>query len=189
MKSYKNDLRIYTKLRQHLQTGDIIAFKGNDVGSKAILLGTNGEYSHVGLVVRLKVFSVERVFIAEAVPVGVILQALHYKLSFYSGNAWWAKLKCADSDEIPENKKIRNRIAMWAMSQLGKSYDKDLIEDILKNIVFKKNLPIESQYEFICSEFVASALKEAGVLKRTTTNLTPKQVMELKCLEAPIKLI
>lgn len=189
MQTYQNDITKYSKLRDQLQTGDVIAFKGNDFKAKAILVGTNSNYSHVGLVVRLKVFSEERVFIAEAAPPVVVLQALHYKLAFFSGNAWWAKLKCSDPEEAPEEQQIRNRIAIWAMKILGKPYDGELIMNIMKNIIFKNKLPIDSQYAFICSEFVASALKEVGLLKNTTANLTPKQIMELSCLEKPVKLI
>lgn len=110
MQVYRNDLRLYSKIRKKMQTGDIIAFKGTDFGAQAILLGTKSNYSHIGLVVRLDSISADRVFIIEAVPYGVMLKGLTRKLVYYTGSAWWAKLKCDYSESTPPSDKIRNKI-------------------------------------------------------------------------------
>jgi uncharacterized protein YycO len=187
MQVYRNDLRKYLKFKDEMQTGDVIAFKGNDFGSKAILVGTNSNYSHVGMVVRINSSSITRLFIVEAVPIGgVILQAISYKLIYFSGEAWWAKLKYTSQENRVQ---VRDRILDWSLRQLGKPYDTDLIGGIIAKILFKTKLPRDSQYEFICSELVAAALKNIGALKKSETSLTPKQIMELDCLESPVKLI
>ena len=194
MKTFINNVKKYVDLRDSMNTGDVIAFKGTDFGAKAILAGTNSNYSHVGLVVRLKSISVKRIFIVEAIPAGVILQALSLKIAYYPGNVWWAPLKVdagsTGTISVVDEDKKRNKILDWAMLQLGRQYDTDLIKGIVKKIFLKTKLPKDSQYAFICSELVATALKKAGFIEKDRkTGLTPKQIMQLKCLKRPIKLV
>ena len=80
MRDYRNNLKFYVRIRNQMQTGDIIAFKGTAFGAKAIIIGTKSNYCHVGLVVRLGSIVTNRIFIIEAVPFGVILQTLSRKL-------------------------------------------------------------------------------------------------------------
>ncbi|MCK4249463.1 MAG: hypothetical protein KAX15_06760 [Candidatus Omnitrophica bacterium] len=63
----KNNISKYKAKRKLMQSGDVIAFQGSDFGARAIQKGTKSKYSHVGLVVRIKEVSVDRIFILESV--------------------------------------------------------------------------------------------------------------------------
>lgn len=182
--NYRNNLKKYLSIRNKIKTGDVIAFKGTDFGARAILIGTKSNYSHVGLAIRLKDVSFDRVFIVEAVPFGIVLQPLSFKAIYYPGNVWWVKLNIED---IANEEAIRKKMLVWSMKQLGKPYDVDLIKGIVKNIFLQAKLPKANQYEFICSELVATAYKKAGLIEKT--NLTPKQIMELNCLSKPVRVV
>ena len=89
----KNSSMKYIKHRHKMQSGDVVAFQGSDSGAKLIQRSTKSIYSHVGLVIRIKDISVNRVFIAESVvPNGVLLVSLRRKIEDYSGKAWWFPL-------------------------------------------------------------------------------------------------
>ena len=76
------------------------------------------------------------------------------------------------------------------LRNMGKKYDFKLIGAIIKHILTKKKISKEDQQEYICSEFVATAYKKAGVLPRKlSTNLTPKDICALSMLGSSSKLI
>jgi hypothetical protein len=188
-----NNLKKYDKNRDLLETGDLIAFEGNDPIARVIQKGTRSRYSHVGLVVRIETLSIDRVFIAESTTnAGVVLVPLKRKLKNYSGKAWFLPLEM-DLSHLPTyvvEDTIKKFIFQWAMDELGKKYDFKLIADIVKKIFLKHKIKKEDQQEYICSEFVATAYKEAGILpKAKSTNLTPKDICELSILGSPKVLV
>jgi len=187
-----NSLNKYEKVRDLMKTGDVIAFQGNDACAKAIQVGTKSKYSHVGLVVRIKDLAIDRVFIAESiVTAGVVLVPLSRKLEGCSGCAWFFPLKM-DISKLPEyvdENTIRKFFYEWTMSELGKKYDFKLIGAIIRQILARQKISKEDQQEYICSEFVATAYKKAGILpKKLSTSLTPKDICDLTVLGAPIGL-
>lgn len=60
----------YNYLRSDLQTGDIVFFSSRKPVGRFIQLITKGHFNHVGLVVRMTVFGVSRVFVLEETPEG-----------------------------------------------------------------------------------------------------------------------
>ena len=77
-------IKNYRKYRDKMQNGDVIAFHGEDIGSKVIQRFTKSKYSHVGLVIKLLELDVKRVFIAESILTGgVVLLPLSRKLLNY----------------------------------------------------------------------------------------------------------
>jgi hypothetical protein len=190
-----NNLMKYLKYRPNMQNGDIIAFQGKDYGARLIQWGTKSRFSHVGLVVRIKEVSIDRVFIAESVTkTGVVLLPLSRKLENYPGKAWWSPLALSSSNDDKNAGNIlertRNFIYKWAMSELGKSYDFKLIGSIVKNILFNKILPQATKEQYICSEYIATAFNEAHLLPEgISTNLTPEQIIKLPILGEPIDIL
>ena len=175
-------IKNYRKYRDKMQNGDVIAFHGEDIGSKVIQKFTKSKYSHVGLVIKLLEVDVKRVFIAESIPTGgVVLLPLSRKLLNYDGSAWWLALDT--------KRDMRNKMLKWAMTQLGKKYDFTLIKYIATNILLKKKLPQENYHEYICSEFVAAALSYAGILGDKTTNLIPEDIVRLPVLKEPVSIL
>jgi len=179
-----------------MQNGDVIAFQGNAPGAKAIRVGTRSKYSHVGLVVRVIEVDVDRVFILESVTSGgVMLLPLSRKLRRYKGKAWWFPLKIEnDSKKFSDTaveEGVRTTIYKWAMGELGKEYDFKMIKSIVKSLFLKAKAPQENDEEYICSELVARAFKEVGILPRrlTTSNITPKDIARLKILGSSRSLI
>jgi len=178
-KKIKNNIMKYLKYRSRMQNGDVIAFQGSDAGAKLICRSTKSIYSHVGLVVRIKDVSINRVFIAESVvPSGVSLVSLRRKIENYPGRAWWFSLNIGG-----DAKRKRKFIYKWAMSELGKRYDFELIKYIAKNVLFKSAIPEATKEQYICSEYVATAFDEAHLLpKDISLNLTPEQIAKLPIL-------
>lgn len=191
-----NKIKKYKAVRIKMESGDVIAFQGSGLGAKAIQRFTKSKYSHVGLVIKIKELGIERVFIAESgTKSGVVLWPLSQKLKDYPGRAWWMPLKVAvrkRSDyPLPVIEEgVRTTILKWAMSQLGKPYDFKLIKKIAKNILLKMDIGKEDYQEYICSEYVAKAFKETGLLpKGRTTNLTPEDICKLPSLKKPIGIL
>jgi len=131
------DLSKYKRIRSKMQNGDVIAFQGRNFGAKAIRVGTKSKYSHVGLVIRIKEVSVERVFILESVTkAGVVLLPISRKLANYKGKAWWCTLNLSvvNGKKLTKRlqKKKKDMILKWAMLELGKQYDFKHIGSIVR---------------------------------------------------------
>lgn len=190
-----NNLKKYSRIRKRMKSGDIIAFQGMDFTAKAIQTATGGQFSHVGLVVKIADVDIDRVFILESVtPAGVVLLPLSRKLYTYPGKAWWAPLNfhkiLNDTPSGLNEENIRYMIYKWAMRELGKQYDFAMIGSIIKGLLIKSKTPKEDCQEYICSELVAQAFKRGQILPKnvTTANITPIDIITLPIIGGLVEL-
>lgn len=183
-----NSLSKYHKHRVNLKTGDVIGFQGKDLFAGMIQKVTDSRYSHVGLIVRIEQVSIERVFVLESgTKSGVVLLPLSKKLRDYKGKAWWLPLifKKSYQDASPRaiEEGVRTTTLKYSMGELGKKYDYKHIGSLVKRILkLNRRTPAEDYQEYICSELVGAALKAAGVMRRSTANITPQDIANLRIL-------
>lgn len=150
----------YLDYREQMQTGDVIAFQGNGLYSKAIQWWTRSPYSHVALVVRFDQLGVDRVFLLHAlVEGGVVLMPASFYLSRASGAAEWVPLKHPLA--LLKRTSYLHDLFKFSMLQLGRSYD---ARGILKFLVPGVK---ESKASYFCSELVSDAYKHIGLTERT----------------------
>lgn len=195
MKTITNNLKMYDKIRNRIKNGDVIAFQGTDIPAKAIQSATGGQFSHIGLTVRITDVDVDRIFILESVTTaGVVLLPLSRKLYTCPGRAWWAPLKFPkatnDMSVQLDEEKIRAIIYKWAMCELGKPYDFTMIGSIIKSLLLKFKVPKEDCREYICSELVAQAFRQAQILPKgvSTSNITPVGIINLPIIGGLVEL-
>jgi hypothetical protein len=138
----------YTSNRERIKSGDLIALTHKKWGSlydlqvQAVRLGTESEYSHVGLIWEIG----GRLFVIESVvPFVRILPLAHYaKEGFY-----WLSMNAPISDDELE----------FAMDDVGTwSYSK--WQAIL---AFFKRLKIGADRAGMCAEFVIECRRRSGV--------------------------
>jgi hypothetical protein len=178
-----------------MQNGDVIAFQGIGIGADAIRMGTRSNYTHIGLVIRIIEIDVDRVFILESTPIGgVTLLPLSRKLESHDGKAWWVPLMIENDSKRFTNdvveQGVRTMICRWAIKELGKKYNFKLIASIIKKILLRVELPPEEQHEYICSELVARAYKNVGILPNgLNAKLTPDKIINMPVLGSPLRLI
>ncbi len=187
------DISRYLEYRDKLQTGDVIAFQGQDLASRVIrCFEKNSPYSHVGLIIRFNSLGEDRVFIIEAVPdKGVVLLPLSWKLKYCGGKAWWFGLK----DQPNITAETRNGIYKYVMTQLGKSYDyKDILNIGEETIVhYFLHLPLRiisnNPNSYICSELVAGAYKQCGIDESLNiSETTPADIAKLQIMQPPAEI-
>jgi len=184
--SKKNNIDKYLSVRDSLQIGDVIAFKGQGLFAWAISIVSR--YTHVGMVVRFSdLKGGDRVFILEALDQkGIVLMPLSAKLFQYRGKADWFKLNVPQSISDPV---CRDSIYQFLMQQLGKNYDymsiKRIIEKFLNILDFRR---YEDTTRMICSELVAEALNNAGLCSiKDCSTITPEQITEQLVLNTGVR--
>ena len=187
----RNSLIKYKHIRDTIKTGDVFAFSGNGLGSLPIKIGTHSQYTHVGMVLKIKMPKQGyRIFFIQADEVkGVILVRLSSQLLYYNGSANWLKLRLpGDSAQ-----KIEDAIYDHAMDQLGKGYDFLAIEGFVEKFFHIVNNKINSQdnNSFICSQLVAWILKKEKLIdeKINPAKMSPGQVVKLDCFEENVPII
>ena len=165
----------YSDIRESMRPGDVIAFGGKELFSTIIKGVTGSEtVTHVGIIVqstyrKLSENSPERDFINMIMESGkyrerlcVFQELLSVRLQQYDGEMWWLRLR----------EDIRERIDSEAFVQFlflshGRPYD--IPQAIRAGMDFADEsgwtLNNEDFSRFFCSELVAAALEEAGVLE------------------------
>jgi hypothetical protein len=138
----------YAKARSHIQTGDLLAWRGYGLWSWLIRHVTGGAHTHVGVAWWFR----DRLFVLEAKErVGVQMRALSNTGSF---------------DWLPTNIEWSIELEAFAFSHLGKRYS--YLEAVGAGLGF----PVHND-EFICSEYAAELFRHAdrlhGLKKRSPT--------------------
>lgn len=198
----------YEEARDKMQPGDVIAFSGKGNVSEIIKLFTKSGVSHVGVVYKTKQVNdsdPNRYMntLMESTSLdgfsGVIMTLLSDRIKHYDGNLWWLPLSQAS-----RNKLDLAKFFDFLVKQEGKAYDTkqaiksalDALDDapFLKDITYNK----EDFSKFFCSELVAAALEDAGVIRNVNSSeVTPIDLCtfriyetdyyQLKGMDAPIK--
>lgn len=192
----------YQNIRHLLKTGDIVGFKGNFWGSKLIQLGTGGELSHIGMVVRSRFDELIQDTVVEILEAnsdsnfpelnGVVVTRLSDRVPFYYGDIFILRLSDEARARFDEAKFFD-----FLGHEQGKPYDLDTrwrsAIDWLDEWGISKNDEDLSQY--FCSELIAEAYKVCGVLPESinSSEIDPADVVnwniyrpeyyQVKCME------
>ena len=143
----------YSISRNNIKSGDLIAFRGTGPFSRFIARVTGNSYTHVGIAITMK----NRVMVIQDKELkGVELIPLS------------SMLPC---DWIGTNAQWTEEAETFAFSNIGQSYS--YINALLAGLGFP---PIGKNS--ICSEYAASVLKKANVLKTDTVILTPGNLVD-----------
>lgn len=141
----------YEKIRQSLETGDLLFASGEYLLSKLIQKFTNSPFSHIGIIFPIK--SLERVLLLESVEdYGVRFAPLSKYLKDYKngkpykGMIIFARVEGLDKEKMAE-------IAKFGLDELTRKYDKEEIARIVSRIALNKGKKIRDR-EYICSELV-----------------------------------
>lgn len=162
----------YPDVRSLMKPGDVIAFGGKGQLSDIIKWATRAPVSHVGVIFttratydapdadRYMVNVIESTTLAGAEP-GVQVSQLSTRLKAYDGQVWWLPLR----DDVRATRFDERRFFDFLLAQKGKGYDyKQAIGSGLDLCDFAGLENTEDFERFFCSELVAAALEEAGVV-------------------------
>lgn len=159
--NYKEKImvKLYSEIRNQLQTGDLLAWKVTRVSSffSFILFLYQKifkvEFSHVGIVLKLE----DRYFLVEATPPRVRI----YPVSM-----------CDDFYYIKTNVKKNNKnYVPLLLKHIGKSYS---IFDLVKGMLNMKS----SDKSLYCSELAYDFYKEVGFITDESSWLTPQALVD-----------
>jgi uncharacterized protein YycO len=142
----------YGAVRDDVQNGDILCFKGKGFVSGAIRTLTKSEYSHVGL---LYLFE-GRKYCLEAVGHGVRLVLLSELVKNYHGGIDYFETLDVTKDQ-------RCGAISFGFQQLGKLYDKAGIVRFFWYIVSQQKPAAEVDDIWFCSEIVCEAYRRQQV--------------------------
>ena len=155
----------YEKIRDSLQTGDVVFCSGSYLFSGIIQRLTNSVWSHVAVI--YKDVELERILILEAepyadirmIPLSNYLKDYKGKRRSYKGQMVIAKLK-----EPIEDMRL-NRGISFGLDALTKPYDNYEIFRIMIRILFHISKR-ERNRSYICSELVRDIFAKSGVIIR-----------------------
>lgn len=171
------DITSYNSLRAHMQTGDLLAFSGRGLISRLIQWRTKSVYSHVGMLLRLAEVP-DRLFLLHATAkygVGIV-PASRY-LSSYRGEAWWVQMR--HDQAVAKTPTYQQQLVDWLLMQTGRSYDaRGVLQFVLPGLIKQRKA------DYFCSELVASALRQVGLLTETTF-LAPDQLVRHALFQPP----
>ena len=145
----------YPAIRDEIQDGDILLFRGKSWRSRLICWITGSPYSHAAILAWWN----GRLMVLEAVPTGVVTSRMSLVVSKYSG-----KVELWTTDEHLS----RFEVIRTAQLLLGKRYSKFKLFRNLKQLVFGRGRdgPIDPEAapeDFVCSEFVSRVWRAGGV--------------------------
>lgn len=175
----------YEEIRHLMQPGDIVAFGGNSLFSKWAKLTTRSAVTHVAVVIQTQMLeqSDERFFnqVIEATDYqgksGVMVNRISDRLAHYDGDIWWLPLHGDARQMLDDNKKA---FFDFLFAQQNKDYDIWQLfgsaVDATDNLPLLKKLSLNDPdfSSWFCSELVAAALQEAGIVKKlNASEVTP----------------
>lgn len=180
----------YESIQSLLQPGDVIAFGGDDLKSRAISVATRSAVSHVAVVVRtyrdryngpkgLSHLLVESTWLPGEHP-GVNAHWLDERLATYRGAMWWLPLSQHVRTDFNET-----NFQGFMLSQLVMPFD--FVQSLQSAIDVTDSMPAlrrmsyarEDLDQFFCSELVAAGLRAGGVLRHINcSEITPADVCQ-----------
>jgi hypothetical protein len=169
----------YQNIRHLLRSGDIIGFRGHFLGSKIIMLGSGGELSHIGIVLKTRYDKQIGDTVVEMIEAnhdsaypdldGVVVSRVSDRIPFYYGDVFVLRLSDKARAHFDEDKFLA-----FLGHEKGKPYDMDTrwksAVDWLDEWGISNN-PEDIQ-QYFCSELVAAAYKAAGLLP----NVNPSEI-------------
>lgn len=144
--------RAYQEIRDQVDSGDLLCFRGRGLISATIRRLTRSRYSHVGLL-----FVMEgRRYCIEAVETGVRLVLVSELVKRYEGGIDCYRLVNASPQQ-------RAGAVGFAFQQLGKLYDKASFWPFLLYLLTGKRRRTHCDGQWFCSEMVAEAYRRQGL--------------------------
>jgi hypothetical protein len=152
----------YSDIRESIQDGDILLFKGRGLLSRLISVFTRSEYTHAGIAVWWN----ERLMVLEAVGKGVWAVPLSWRLATYKGwMYWWT----ADESKLSEKNIVLDRtgIVSTAKIELGKEYAAWLLVRAARRLVLRVRGgapdPLRPPDKLLCSQYVSQAYRSGNL--------------------------
>lgn len=186
---------LYQDARPIMKAGDVIAFSGKGQFSEIIKWATRAPVSHVGVILQSKLVIdgdlQSGIFnqIIESTSLngfsGVSISRLSDRLDTYDGEIWWLPLH-KDKADAMDKKKFYD----FLIHQNRKKYDTP--QAIMSALDYLDKIPIagmathnvEDFSRFFCSELVAAALEQAGVISRiNASEVTPIDLCAFKIFD------
>lgn len=145
----------YTEIREQIQDGDILLFRGKSWLSRLICWITRSPYSHSAILGWWN----GRLLVLEAAATGIVTSRMSLVVDKYSGKV---ELWTTDSSLS------RFNVIYAAQLLLGKRYPKFKLVRNLQRLVFGRNRPGPTDPEappddFVCSEFVRRVWRAGGI--------------------------
>jgi hypothetical protein len=178
-----NDLSRYKAIRDKIQPGDIVAFAGTSPMSKTIMAFTKCNVSHLAIVFESKVLfegaaqpgKVVDIFEANQTYtkadgtelVGVHRSRMSNRVKYYPGQMWLLPLNISERRKIDLAKMVD-----FLLTVEGTPYD------VPQAISSLSGINPKDYDKFFCSELVAAALQEGGIMQGVNpSQMTPKDVI------------
>ncbi|MBT4525350.1 MAG: hypothetical protein HOC24_02245 [Deltaproteobacteria bacterium] len=166
--------QFYETIRDQVQDGDVVLYKGEAFISRVIRWAIKSDYSHSGVVVKWN----QRLMVFEAIGAGgVVVSPLSMNVEKYNGAVEWF----TSTKEISEEDRLK--MVAFAQGELGKPFNK--ISLIILGIAtfFKVRLGSSDKArkatDYFCSSFVATVYNFIKIdLKKHTPDayVTPKDL-------------
>lgn len=147
-----DDLPNYAIVRSHIQSLDLISWRGEYIESQAIRFFSTD--SHTSVVLRIPHY--QRIVIVEALATGLEIRALSDRLRDYHGKVYWLSL------DLTARERERGAIFAWDELLKGVPYDYPSI------IKWAFDRPVLDPERWFCSEFAQAVHIESG-------RLTPRE--------------
>jgi hypothetical protein len=167
-----NDLTAYNRVKDQMQTGDLLLWRSSNVLGWLIRELSRAPVNHASLIMRIQPYEGgrKRICIAEALEHGVVLNLLSKRLQEEDAEAWWYPLN-------EEWAGKRGEIGERALQFMGTPYD---YESLLRMALEKVKTHTD---QMVCSEFCFASLGLSGDIP------TPGQLPGLGFFKEPIKIL
>jgi hypothetical protein len=166
----------YDRVRDHLQTGDIVFCSGNYFFSGLIRRFTRSSWSHCGIIYRDD--TLERIFVLESETlIGVRLAPLSKYLKDYHGKnrPYTGRMVIGRLRPEPELHDMKKAIS-FGMDELTMPYDNFEILRIAIRILFKLGRRNRDR-KYICSELVYECFRRADIwFKFNKRSISPDDI-------------
>lgn len=139
----------YTEARPKMRSGDVVIWSGVGPVAQVIKWRTGSKWTHASLIVRIVETGVDRVFITEAIPAGLVFFPLSRRLRDFKGTAAWLPL-------VEDLTAHRDGARRWALDRIGRPYD---FESLLQQLFRRVSANARALF---CSELVFLALRDGG---------------------------
>lgn len=145
---------LYDPVREQIQTGDLILFRGRGPFSRLIRKLSYSVYSHAGIAAW---WAGHLVVFQSKIPIGVEVVPARRVVTKYDGQVDWWGLTPEASARLD-----RDRLLECAVAELGKPYSfQGLVKAAIPSRIRRD--PVGSAESYFCSQFVSACYRRAGV--------------------------
>lgn len=149
--------RAYPEVRPHIQTGDVLLFRGRGPLSQFIRWGSDSPYSHAGFAARWE----DRVLVFQATGLGAAFLPLSAAVDAYDGAVDWYVPSAAARAQLDTTKLVTE-----AVSLLGRRYARGQVLSLMLRVARRKlgHEPdaVDVPRELFCSQYVSYCYRRAG---------------------------